>query len=91
MSDQAGRQHSLDPDVLDCLTDVRAELVALTLSTRVVRLDGMIVEEACERLANRLQDVSRIDVRLVWDPVWKPDFITLRGQKLLGRTPRIAV
>jgi len=56
------------------------------LSTRIGRLDGMIVEEACERLANRFQDVSRIDIRLVWDPVWKPDFTTPCGQDFLGRT-----
>jgi metal-sulfur cluster biosynthetic enzyme len=51
----------------------------------------MIVEDARERLAHHFQDASRIDVRLVWDPAWKPDFITARGQELLGRTPRNAV
>ncbi|MEE1609844.1 metal-sulfur cluster assembly factor [Microvirga sp. CF3016] len=62
--------------------------VALTLTTRACPLGEMIVEEARERLAHRFQDASRIDVRLVWDPAWNPDFITARGQELLGHTRR---
>ncbi|MBM6582820.1 MULTISPECIES: metal-sulfur cluster assembly factor [Microvirga] len=110
MSDNSKRQHALDPDVLDCLTDVldpeiglsvvdlglvyqtrrtpEAVEVALTLTTRACPLGEMIMEEARERLAHRFQDAPRIDVRLVWDPVWTPDFITARGQELLGRAPR---
>ena len=113
MSDSPGRQPSLDPDVLDCLTEVldpeiglsvvdlglvyqarrtpEAVEVALTLTTRACPLGEMILEEARERLAHRFQAASRIDIRLVWDPVWKPDFITARGQELLGRASRNAV
>ena len=110
MSDKSKRQDALDPDVLNCLTDVLdpeiglsvvdlglvyqarrttdAVEVALTLTTRACPLGEMIVEEARERLAHRFQDAPRIDIRLVWDPVWKPDFITARGQELLGHAPR---
>ncbi len=110
MSNNSDRQHVLDPDVLNCLTDVLdpeiglsvvdlglvyqarrtpdAVAVALTLTTRACPLGGMIMEEARERLAHRFKDVPRIDIRLVWDPAWKPDFITARGQELLGRAPR---
>lgn len=62
--------------------------VALTLTTRACPLGEMIVEEARERLTRRFQDASQVDVGLVWDPLWKPDFITARGQELLGRTSK---
>ncbi|KLK89504.1 hypothetical protein AA309_30975 [Microvirga vignae] len=110
MSDISGKYHSLDPAILECLSDVMdpelglsvvdlglvyqalrtpdAVEVALTLTTRACPLGGMIVEEARERLSHRFQDASRIDVRLVWEPVWKPDFITTGGQDLLGRLRR---
>jgi metal-sulfur cluster biosynthetic enzyme len=113
MSNRLSGQNSLDPDVLNCLTDVLdpeiglsvvdlglvyqahrtadAVEVSLTLTTRACPLGEMIVEDARERLAHHFQDASRIDVRLVWDPAWKPDLITARGQELLGRTPRNAV
>jgi metal-sulfur cluster biosynthetic enzyme len=72
---------------LACRTSEAVE-VSLTLTTRACPLGEMIVEDARERLANRFQDTSRIDVRLVWDPVWNPDFVTDRGLDLLGRPPR---
>lgn len=62
--------------------------VALTLTTRACPLGEMIVEEARDSLAHRFPDIPRIDVHLVWDPVWSPDFITPRGHELLGRSPR---
>lgn len=65
--------------------------VALTLTTRACPLGEMIVEDVRGRLAHRFQGVPRIDVRLVWEPVWKPDFVTARGQELLGRSLRNAV
>jgi len=111
MSRKPGRQHTLDPEILDCLMDVmdpevglsvvdlglvyqadrtpETVQVALTLTTRACPLGEMIVEEVRERLAHRFQDVPRVDVSLVWDPLWKPDFITARGQELLGRTRQI--
>lgn len=62
--------------------------VALTLTTRACPLGEMIVAEARERLARSFQDVPRIDVKLVWEPIWNPDLITDRGLEHLGRPPR---
>lgn len=62
--------------------------VAMTLTARACPLGGLIVEEARENLQRRFRDVPSIDVSLVWDPPWNPDFITDRGRKLLGRPPR---
>jgi metal-sulfur cluster biosynthetic enzyme len=64
--------------------------VAITLTTRACPLGAMIVEDARERLVHRFQDVSCIDVNLVWDPPWNPNLITDRGLELLGRPPRNA-
>jgi metal-sulfur cluster biosynthetic enzyme len=64
--------------------------VALTLTTRACPLGEMIVEDVRERLGHWFQDVSRVDVKLVWEPTWNPDFITDRGLELLGRPPRDA-
>jgi len=32
------------------------------------------------------RDLARLDIDLVWDPIWTPDLITDRGFELLGRT-----
>lgn len=62
--------------------------VAMTLTARACPLGGLIVEEAREHLQRRFRDVPSIDVSLVWDPPWSPDFITDRGRELLGHSPR---
>ncbi|QFU14821.1 metal-sulfur cluster assembly factor [Microvirga thermotolerans] len=64
--------------------------VALTLTTRACPLGEMILDEARDSLAQRFPGHSRIDVRLVWEPLWTPDFITPRGRDLLGRPSRTA-
>lgn len=64
--------------------------VAITLTTRACPLGPMIIEDVRERLIPRFQDMSRIDVSLVWDPPWNPELITDRGLELLGRPPRNA-
>lgn len=53
--------------------------VALTLTTRACPLGEMIIDDAKKQLARQFQDITDIDVRLVWDPPWIPDFITSRG------------
>ena len=91
-------QDVLDPEIglsiLDLGLVYRADRtpegidVALTLTTRACPLGELIVAQARERLTRRFQDVTRIDVKLVWEPVWNPDLITERGLAHLGRLPR---
>ncbi|KAB0266839.1 metal-sulfur cluster assembly factor [Microvirga brassicacearum] len=64
--------------------------VALTLTTRACPLGEMIVADSRELLAHRFQDVPSIDVALVWEPMWSPEFITDHGLELLGHPPRKA-
>jgi metal-sulfur cluster biosynthetic enzyme len=58
--------------------------VAITLTTRACPLGAMIVREAEDRLRQRFPDAGMVDVKLVWEPPWRPDRITEQGRALLG-------
>lgn len=58
--------------------------VAITLTTRACPLGRMIVGDAEMRLRQRFPDVGMVDVKLVWEPPWKPDRITEHGRAMLG-------
>lgn len=60
--------------------------VKLTLTSRACPLGELVVAEVREKLAESYPLVARVDIQLVWDPVWSPDLITDRGYELLGRT-----
>jgi metal-sulfur cluster biosynthetic enzyme len=60
--------------------------VKLTLTSRACPLGEMVVADVRERIASTYPTVARVNVDLVWDPIWSPDFITDRGFELLGRT-----
>lgn len=62
-----------------------AVTVRLTLTSRACPLGEMVLEEVRQKVAQSYPDVARMDIRLVWDPVWTPDRITDRGYELLGR------
>jgi len=44
----------------------------------------MIVSEAEARLRQRFPEAGMVDVKLVWEPPWKPDRMTEQGRALLG-------
>lgn len=56
----------------------------ITLTTRACPLGRMIVSEAELRLRQRFPDAGVVEVKLVWEPAWKPDRITEQGRALLG-------
>ena len=60
--------------------------VRLTLTSRACPLGEMVLADVREKIAQSYPEVTRVDIRLVWDPVWTPDRITDRGYELLGRT-----
>jgi metal-sulfur cluster biosynthetic enzyme len=60
--------------------------VKLTLTSRACPLGEMVVADVRERIASTYPTVARVNVDLVWDPIWSPDLITDRGFELLGRT-----
>ena len=60
--------------------------VKLTLTSRACPLAEMVIEDVRERIASTYPHVARVNIQLVWDPVWTPDFITDSGHKQLGRS-----
>jgi metal-sulfur cluster biosynthetic enzyme len=86
----------LDPEVGLSIVDLglvhhaaktaEAVTVAITLTTRACPLGRMIVSEAELRLRQRFPDAGMVDVKLVWEPPWRPDRMTERGRVLLGHS-----
>jgi metal-sulfur cluster biosynthetic enzyme len=60
--------------------------VKLTLTSRACPLGELVIADVRERITASYPTVARVNVELVWDPVWSPDLITDRGYELLGRT-----
>ncbi len=60
--------------------------VKLTLTSRACPLGELVIAEVREKVALSYPTVARVDIDLVWDPIWTPDLITDRGYELLGRT-----
>lgn len=59
--------------------------VKLTLTSRACPIGELVITEVRERIASTYPTVAQVDIDLVWDPIWTPDFITDRGYELLGR------
>jgi metal-sulfur cluster biosynthetic enzyme len=64
--------------------------VRLSLTSRACPLGELVLKEVREKIAASYPAASRVNVQLVWDPVWSPDLITDRGYELLGR-PRTRI
>lgn len=87
-------QDVLDPEVGISIVDLglvytavqhpEAIEVAVTLTTRACPLGPAIVDTIRDALAKRFPK-ARLDIRLVWTPVWNSDRITPRGRALLNR------
>lgn len=59
--------------------------VELTLTSRACPLGELVIAEVRECIAARFPDAGRLDVKLVWEPLWTPDRITDSGYAQLGR------
>jgi len=57
--------------------------VTMTLTTQQCPASGLIFEQVNNRLAS-IQQVSRVEVDLVWEPKWTPHRISEAGRKQLG-------
>ena len=58
----------------------------LSLTSRACPLGALVLEEVREKIVASYPAISRVNVKLVWDPIWTPDLITDRGFELLGRS-----
>lgn len=59
--------------------------VRMTLTSRACPLGELVMDEAREKLAARYPEVARVNIELVWEPMWTQDLITDRGYEMLGR------
>lgn len=59
--------------------------VELTLTSRACPLGELVIEDVRECIAARFPNAGRVDVMLVWDPLWTPDRIIDHGYAQLGR------
>jgi metal-sulfur cluster biosynthetic enzyme len=57
--------------------------VTMTLTTPQCPASGLIFEQVHNRLAS-IQQVSKVEVDLVWEPRWTPHRISEAGRKQLG-------
>jgi len=57
--------------------------VTMTLTTPQCPASGLIFEQVNNRLAS-IQQVSKVEVDLVWEPKWTPHKISPAGRKQLG-------
>ena len=71
--------------VLDAHRSANRIRVRLTLTSRACPLGELVLADVREKVAASYPEVTRVDIKLVWDPVWTPDLITDRGYELLGR------
>jgi metal-sulfur cluster biosynthetic enzyme len=55
----------------------------LSLTTPHCPASGLILEQVHNRLAG-IQDISKVELNLVWEPKWTPHRISEAGRKQLG-------
>jgi metal-sulfur cluster biosynthetic enzyme len=57
--------------------------VTMTLTTTHCPASGLILEQVENRLAG-IPEVSKVEVKLVWEPAWTPHRISQAGRRQLG-------
>ena len=57
--------------------------VTMTLTTQQCPASGLIFEQVNNRLAG-MQEISKVEVDLVWEPKWTPHRISAAGRAQLG-------
>jgi metal-sulfur cluster biosynthetic enzyme len=57
--------------------------VTLSLTTQYCPASGLILEQVHNRLAG-IQDISKVELNLVWEPKWTPHRISQAGRRQLG-------
>jgi metal-sulfur cluster biosynthetic enzyme len=57
--------------------------VTLSLTTQYCPASGLILEQVHNRLAG-IQDISKVELSLVWEPKWTPHRISEAGRRQLG-------
>jgi metal-sulfur cluster biosynthetic enzyme len=64
--------------------DSGAFIIEMTLSTKACPL-GDIIRADVEKMTQELFPDVPLTLKMVWEPVWSPNFMTPAGKKALGR------
>ena len=59
--------------------------IDVTLSTKGCPMADIIMDNIHNTLMTKFPD-KKLDIQLVWEPVWTSDFVTPAGKKTLGMT-----
>ncbi len=67
-------------------TEVRGDAVriVMTMTTPACPLHSYITQEVRAAILDRFENVSKVDVDLVWDPPWSTAMISDKGKRQLG-------
>ena len=57
--------------------------VEMTLTSRACPMGQLVLQEVRDRIASGFPQAAMVNVKLVWDPVWNPDFINEDGRRAL--------
>ena len=57
--------------------------VTMTLTTPQCPLAGMVLDQVHNRLAG-IQEISKVEIDLVWEPKWTAHRISVAGREQLG-------
>ena len=71
-----------DPDAAPAFPRQQVR-VTMSLTTKHCPASGLIVEQIHNRLAS-IQQISKVDVELVWEPKWTAHRISAAGRVQLG-------
>jgi metal-sulfur cluster biosynthetic enzyme len=58
--------------------------IAMTMTTPACPMHSYLAEQVREAILCQFEDVTGVEVNLVWDPPWSPQMISERGQRELG-------
>ncbi len=58
--------------------------VVMTMTTPACPLHSYLTGEVRDAILDRCEEISDVEVALVWDPVWSPAMISARGKRQLG-------
>jgi metal-sulfur cluster biosynthetic enzyme len=84
----------IDPEVALNIVDIGlvysvrvepgAAWVEMTMTTQACPVTDMLLDEVAAELGDALGDSFEIEVRLVWEPPWTPDRLSLQARRFMG-------
>jgi metal-sulfur cluster biosynthetic enzyme len=58
--------------------------IVMTMTTPACPMHSYLTEEVREAILAEFEEISEVEVQLVWEPAWSPKMISERGRRQLG-------